>query len=209
MDAILQRRMERAAGLALVVALHMAGLWGLMSLRIVPIPEEIVTLFVEPLRTEPRPPEPPKPSRNSATRPPEKPVQRRLAAEAPVRTPAEPVAESLPPAAPTAEPQPAEPPRPAGPVALGMELSLTCSERTPPAYPATSRRLGEEGQTVLRVELDEQGSVSAARVVSGSGHARLDEAALAAVRTWRCRPALRDGRPVRAIAQQPFRFVLE
>ena len=90
-----------------------------------------------------------------------------------------------------------------------MELSLTCSERTPPAYPATSRRLGEEGQTVLRVELDEQGSVSAARVVSGSGHARLDEAALAAVRTWRCRPALRDGRPVRAIAQQPFKFVLE
>lgn len=209
MNAILQQRMERTAGLALVVALHIAVLWGLMSLRIVPIPEEVVTLFVEPLRTEPRPPEPPKPSRKSEARPMEKPAQRPLVAEAPVRAPAEPVAESPLPVAPAAEPQLAEPPRPAGPVALGIELSLTCSERTPPAYPATSRRLGEEGQVVLRVELDEQGSVSAARVVSGSGFARLDEAALAAVKTWHCRPALRDGRAVRAVAQQPFRFVLQ
>lgn len=201
--------MERTAGLALVVALHIAGLWGLMSLRIVLIPEEVVTLFVEPLRTEPRPPEPPKPFRKSEARPMEKPAQRQLVAEAPVRAPAEPVAEKPSPVAPAAEPQPAEPPRPAGPVALGMELSLTCSERMPPAYPATSRRLGEEGQVVLRVELDEQGSVSVARVVSGSGYARLDEAAMAAVKTWRCRPALRDGRSVRAVAQQPFKFVLQ
>ncbi len=197
-----------AAGLALVVALHAAGLWGLMSLRIVPIPDEVVTLFVAPLRSEPQP-EAPEPSRKSQARPKEKPAQRQLVAEAPVRAPAEPVAERPPPAVPAAEPQPAEPPRPAGPVALGMELSLTCSERTPPAYPATSRRLGEEGQVVLRVELDEQGSVSAARIVGSSGYARLDEAALAAVKTWRCRPALRDGRPVRAVAQQPFKFVLQ
>lgn len=209
MDAIHQRRVERTAGLALVVALHVAGWWGLMSLRIVPIPEEVVTLFVEPLRTEPPPATPkllpaPKPKERLAPRP--------LAAAATAPAAAEPVAESVaeaPPAVQAAEAAPAEPPRPAGPVALGMELSLACSERTPPAYPATSRRLGEEGQVVLRVELDEQGSVSAARVVSGSGHARLDEAALAAVKAWRCRPALRDGRSVRAVAQQPFKFVLQ
>ena len=62
---------------------------------------------------------------------------------------------------------------------------------------------------VLRVELDEQGSVSAARVAQASGFARLDEAALAAVKAWRCTPAQRDGRPVRAIALQPFKFVLQ
>jgi len=61
---------------------------------------------------------------------------------------------------------------------------------------------------VLRVELDEQGAVSSARVATPSGFARLDEAALAAVRRWRCTPAQRDGRPVRAVAMQPFKFEL-
>ena len=62
---------------------------------------------------------------------------------------------------------------------------------------------------VLRVELDEQGRVGAARVATASGFARLDEAALAAVKTWRCNPARRDGQPVRAVALQPFKFVLQ
>ncbi|MBM3392799.1 MAG: energy transducer TonB [Betaproteobacteria bacterium] len=201
------RRAEQITGLALVLALHAAALWALMSLRIVPIPYEVVTLFVEPLRTEPRPPAPPK-----AVEKPEpkaKPVQRQLIAEAPAHAPSDPVAEAPPPAAPAVEARPAEPPWPVGPVSLGTELSVVCGERTPPAYPATARRLGEEGTVVLRVELDEAGTVAAARVASGSGHARLDEAAVAAVRNWRCRPALRDGRPIRAMALQPFRFVLQ
>jgi protein TonB len=62
---------------------------------------------------------------------------------------------------------------------------------------------------VLRVELDEQGNVSSARVATASGFARLDEAALAAVKTWRCIPARRDGQPARAVALQPFKFVLQ
>lgn len=202
-------RAEQAAGLTLVLMLHAAGLWGLMSLRLVALPEEVVTLFVEPLRTEPQPPVAPKPVEKHEPRMKEKPVPRQLVAEVPVRLPSEPVIEAPPPVAPAAATPPADLPRPAGPVSLGTELSLSCTERTPPAYPATSRRLGEEGLVVLRVELDESGSVSAARVAGSSGHARLDEAALAAVRTWRCRPALRDGREVRAVALQPFKFVLE
>jgi protein TonB len=62
---------------------------------------------------------------------------------------------------------------------------------------------------VLWVELDEQGRVMTARVDTRSGSARLDDAALAAVKTWRCTPATRDGAPVRAIALQPFVFSLE
>jgi protein TonB len=61
----------------------------------------------------------------------------------------------------------------------------------------------------LRVELDELGKVSAAWVATSSGFARLDEAALAAVRAWRCTPAQRDGQPVRAVALQPFNFILQ
>jgi protein TonB len=110
------------------------------------------------------------------------------------------------PYAPSAAP---EPPKPDGPVSLGGELSVACPERTAPRYPSASRRMGEEGTVVLRVELDEAGHVTHARVQTGSGHARLDETAIATVQTWRCTPALRDGRPVRAIALQPFKFVLQ
>jgi protein TonB len=72
-----------------------------------------------------------------------------------------------------------------------------------------SRRLGEQGKVVLRVELDTQGAVSSAYVVSSSGARRLDDAALAAVRQWRCNPAQRGGAAVRATALQPFNFILE
>jgi protein TonB len=72
-----------------------------------------------------------------------------------------------------------------------------------------SRRQGETGVVVLRVELSETGHVAEAQVQSSSGFVRLDEAALVAVRTWRCSPATRNGKPVRAAALQPFNFILQ
>lgn len=189
----------------MVVALHAAALYGLWSYRILVVPDEVVTLFVDTITLPPPPPkEAPKPARLEKPRPVEKPQPQQLVAQAPAVSPAEPVAPPPPPAAIEA---PAA--RPAGPVTLGAELAVSCPERSAPAYPPLSRRLGEEGKVVLRVELDEQGHVSAARVATASGFARLDEAALAAVKTWRCNPARRDGQPVRAVALQPFNFVLQ
>ena len=98
---------------------------------------------------------------------------------------------------------------PTAPVTLLTELSVTCPELSPPSYPSLSRRLGEEGKLVLRVELDKNGHVSTASVIESSSYKRLDEAALAVVKTWRCNPALRNGQPVRAVALQPFNFVLQ
>lgn len=100
-------------------------------------------------------------------------------------------------------------PMPAGPMTIAGELSVACPERSAPAYPMASRRMGETGTVVLQVELDERGKITAARVGTSSGHVRLDEAALKAVRAWRCTPATRNGEPVRAIALQPFKFVLQ
>lgn len=205
MDTIRKLGTERAAGLLIVLAAHAAALWGLWSHRILVVPDEVVTLFVETITTPPPPPkEPPKPARLEKPRPAEKPQPQQLVAQAPSVSPGEPVAP--PPAPSLAEALPA---KPAGPVSLGSELAVACPERSAPAYPPLSRRQGEEGKVVLRVELDEQGNVSAARVAASSGFARLDEAALAAVKTWRCNPARRDGQPVRAVALQPFKFVLQ
>lgn len=209
----------RAAGLLAVLALHGVVLHSLWSARVVSPPPAAKTLFVNFVDPVPEPPKPrveprpkPPPPRKAKPSPPK--PHTHLAANAPVTSPADPV-EPLPPApepelAPPEPPAPPPaPPLPAGPVTLGTELAVTCPERTPPAYPPLSRRLGETGKVVLRVELDATGRVAGARVLTSSGSGRLDAAALAAVRTWRCLPAQRDGQAVPAVAMQPFKFTLE
>lgn len=225
MNAILGRMdWNRAAGLLLVLALHSAVLYGLWQARVIPPPTQAVTLFVNFINPSPKPKvvppvEPPKPVQRDAPRP-VKPPHTHLAAQASVTSPAEAV-EPLPapvaieatptpePPAPAPPPAPPRPAGPAGPVTLASELAVTCTQRTPPPYPPLSRRLGETGKVVLRVELDESGRVSAAQITTSSGFNRLDSAALAAVRNWRCQPAQRDGQAVRSVATQPFNFTLE
>lgn len=222
MNGILGRMdWNRAAGLLVVLALHGGVLYGLWSARVIPPPAEAMTLFVNFINPTPPQPAPrvipqlapPKPVKRET--PPVKPPHYHLAAEAPVVSPTEAV-EPLPSPAPMVAPPPVEPPapspaptKPAGPVTLSSELAVACPERTPPVYPPLARRLGETGKVVLRVELDETGRVNTAQVVTSSGSNRLDVAALAAVRTWRCHPAQRDGQAVRSLATQPFNFTLE
>jgi protein TonB len=194
-------------GLVFVILLHAAALGALWQHRLLPSSSTIDALFVHfiappapPKAEKPKSP-PPKPQRV------EKPQPRQLVAEAPVTAPIDYVA----PLPPRQEPVIDAPRMPlsANPMALGSELSLACPERAPPVYPAMSRRLGEVGIVVLRVELDEQGLVANAKVETASGFERLDHAALAAVKTWRCNPPQRNGQPTRAIAKQPFHFVLQ
>jgi protein TonB len=196
----------RWPSLVFVVLLHAAAIYGLWQHRLLPSPVEVAALFVDFIA----PPAPPKVEQPQQAPPPrprlvEKPQQ--LVATTPVVAPTDYIA----PPPPKAEPVIEAPrmPLPAGPVSLGSELSVACPERAPPNYPATSRRLGESGIVVLRVELDEQGLVAAARIDTASGFERLDQAALAAVKTWRCNPPRRNGQPVRAVAWQPFHFVLQ
>lgn len=95
------------------------------------------------------------------------------------------------------------------PMVLSTELSLICPELTAPLYPRASRQLGEYGDVVLRLEVNEAGTVESAEIVNSSGYKRLDEAAIEATKTWRCNPPYQNGRPVSVIALQPFNFVLQ
>lgn len=209
-------REARLAGFFVVLAMHGAVLYGLWQYRILPPPSETATLFVDLLKDPPKPepvkPPPPNPHLVKWVKPVEAPPPLQLVVQVPVVLPGDPVA----PPSPTpkieapVEPAPLPPPaKPAVPVALAGDLAMVCPERTPPTYPSLSRKLGEEGKAVLRVELDESGLIDRTTVKTSSGYARLDEAALSAVRHWRCNPAQRDGAGVRAVALQPFSFVLE
>jgi protein TonB len=209
-------REARLAGFFVVLAMHGAVLYGLWQDRVLPSPSESATLYVDLLEDPPgaRLPKP-APLRARVVKPVERTQSlfaQRFAAQAPVSSAVEPVAPPSQPQENDAPVESAPPPasaRPTAPIALGGDLAKLCPERTPPAYPLLSRKLGEAGKAVLRVELDESGRIDNAAVRSSSGYARLDEAALMAVKRWRCNPAVRNGLEVRAVALQPFNFVLE
>jgi periplasmic protein TonB len=66
-----------------------------------------------------------------------------------------------------------------------------------PDYPPQSKRLGEEGTTVLRMWILEDGKVGKAEVLQSSGFPRLDEAAVKqALRAWKFMPGTENGKPV-------------
>lgn len=204
-------RTERLAGVALVLVLHAAALWGLLSHRLVVLPMATPSLLVELIAPTPSPSPQPAPAAAAPKVPVVEPLR-----QAPGPTIANAAIADEMPTAITAPAQPklAVPPAPtpalpAGPVALNGELALSCPERSAPDYPLASRRRNETGTTMLHVELDPTGQIAAASILESSGSPRLDEAALAAVRRWRCAPPLRDGHAVRATARQAFKFVLQ
>jgi len=61
-----------------------------------------------------------------------------------------------------------------------------------PKYPASAGAGATEGTIVLKTQVDENGKVTDAKVVEGN--AALAESAISAVKQWRYRPYLRDGK---------------
>ena len=78
----------------------------------------------------------------------------------------------------------------------------------PPVYPQRAIELNQQGEALVRVRLDPDGSAAEILLWRGSGFALLDRAALTAVRGWQFLPAIRDGRPVAAWVEIPVRFHL-
>lgn len=204
--------------LAAVIGLHVALIWGLWNTQIRQTIQEATPLFVamvvkappkeEPV-PEPPPPKPQPPKPKPVVEPPP-PKPQPIVSEQPVQD----IAEFT---APPPDPVPAEPEPEPTPVAEAIpvveqvtlpELAVACPKRVPPVYPAWSKRMREEGEVVLQVFLDNTGRVVQTEINRTSGSPRLDEAALEAVKRWRCRPATVDGRPVAAVALQSINFVI-
>lgn len=130
-------------------------------------------------RAVPKPAPPPKPA----------PAMESVAQPAPVRSA---------PAAEEAKEAPITPPN----------ILAAYQDNPPPVYPMRSRRLGEEGEVLLRVHITAGGQVDRITVERSCGHSRLDEAALEAVRDWRFAPARRGQQPVAAWVLVPIQFEL-
>jgi protein TonB len=78
-----------------------------------------------------------------------------------------------------------------------------------PFYPNLSRRMGEEGKTMVRLFINESGAVEKVALAQSSGIHRLDQAALDAGMRVRCKPFIEFGKAIKVTAIQPYIFRLE
>jgi len=78
-----------------------------------------------------------------------------------------------------------------------------------PAYPEEAKRRNIEGSLKLMLKIDDLGRVQSAEVVEATPPGVFDDAALAAFRDARFRPAMKDGRPVRYQAYIRVEFKLK
>ncbi len=101
---------------------------------------------------------------------------------------------------------------PAAPAAVSAPRLLTSGVEYVQApqlvYPATSKRLNEQGKVVLRVLVNEKGQPSQVTVQTSSGFPRLDEAGRLATLRAVFKPHIEDGRAVAVYVDVPLNFQL-
>ena len=208
---VAQRRSAPNAMLA-IVALHVAGIAGLMSARM-DLPSKILPPTIVDLIPAPKPPperavDPrlPRPSDSTVTR---------SVPTVPVPTPG-PVLDNPGPApsfddlvGPKLDPIPRVDPTPVpAPVKLGPRLATPPSDLRPP-YPRSKLASGEEAVLRLNLTIDERGRVIAVEPIGRADGVFLDAARRHLLAHWRYKPATEDGRAVGSTIAVTLRFQLE
>lgn len=200
-------------GLLFVIAAHVLVALALLRLQVIPLPAPLAVLNVSLLAaaTPPAPEpkiEPPRP-RPVEKRPQPRPQPVPAPLAAPEEAPAP--AASAPVAIPAAPPAPSialpAPPAPALPTQPRFDADYLDNPK--PAYPAISRRMGEEGKVVLRVQVAASGLPTEVTLHAGSGSPRLDQVALETVRRWKFVPARLGDEAVAASVLVPIVFSLK
>ena len=219
---------------AAVVGFHLLALWalhtGLLRRAVeMVIPVQVLAELIEASQpvVAPAPPVPP-PPQPAPRQPPPKPLPKPTPRPAPAPMapatpdPAPPLAAAitLPPVtsgAPSTATAPSvaevsSPAPTAAPAPPRVDLPSSSADylnNPPPPYPPLSKRMGEQGQVVVRARIEANGTASQAEIRTSSGFERLDRAALETVKRWRYVPGKRGGVPEAMWFNIPIRFVLD
>jgi protein TonB len=78
-----------------------------------------------------------------------------------------------------------------------------------PEYPRFAKLAGDEGKVIIQALVSENGDVLDAVVFVSSGHALLDEAALAVAGKYKYRPAIQNGHPIALWVTYKVEFKLD
>lgn len=90
-------------------------------------------------------------------------------------------------------------------VSSGVSTGLLI-KKVAPRYPDDAKQARVQGQVVLRAEIDKNGDIQSLTLVSG--HPMLAPAAIEAVKQWKYKPYLLEGRPVAVETQIIVNFTL-
>ncbi|MBI5255028.1 MAG: energy transducer TonB [Burkholderiales bacterium] len=213
-------RQERRLLIAGIAAVHLLAVWAL--LQTAPVRralKEAAPLMVSLLSierpTEPVPALPPPPKAAAAPLQPALPVPQVILAPtaAPQPLAPAPVVAEVPPATPTVVSVSTVPVPPLAPAPPTVRQLPPTAVRylVPPAIevPMASRRLGESGTVLLRVLIDVNGLPRQVTLHKSSGHARLDEQALQAMRGARFKPYTENGVAVEGVAIAALQYELD
>lgn len=223
------RGLSRNALIAIgVVLLHVGALWALQSGLLrraveVIVPAVLLTEYISPpapvTKADPPPPAPaPKPQRTPqvkapAPRPAPEPLPIADTTPSPNAIQASPAKADPEPPAPITATGPATPvAAPPAPAAPRIELPSSNAaylQNPAPAYPAISKRMGEQGKVVLRVFISTDGLPQKIEINQSSGFDRLDRQAHDTVLRWKFVPGKRNGVPEAMWYLVPIHFVLE
>ena len=215
------RQGARGAVVGAVIVLHLLALWALQAGLLHRVVSWVVPVMAVSDAVDVPPPPPPKPLPPSPTLPAPRaaPAVARPAPELPLAVPTEsapsvnapvglpaplPVQNTAPVAAASVNATPVPSPKIALPSTQADYLN-----NPKPAYPAMSRRLGEQGRAVVRVLIGADGLPQKAELHTSSGFDRLDRAALDTVMRWRYVPGKRGDVPEAMWFNVPLNFVLE
>jgi TonB family protein len=80
--------------------------------------------------------------------------------------------------------------------------------RVQPHYPPEAKADRTSGKVIVRIETDESGAVTDARVLCGGG-SHLNQASIQAALQWRFAPAMKAGRPIKDVGFLTFTFHLQ
>lgn len=193
--------------IALIAGAHAALLALLVMTNVVPLPTNASTLMVDILHPE-------APVEKTPERPKPTPVEKKPTPQRQVRPVAQQMlatqADSPAAAAETAIVKDAPTPSPPAPPAVTQpRFDADYLSNPAPTYPPLSRRMGEEGKTILRVHVEPGGRPSQIEVNTSSGSPRLDQAAQEAVWRWKFAPALRGDEAIAAWVLVPIVFTLK
>jgi len=93
-------------------------------------------------------------------------------------------------------------------VTFGSGPGPSFIRRALPIYPMAARRFNREGKVVLRLTIDESGTLNQVEVIEDPGYG-FAAAAIDSLKKSSFSPARRDGRPVSSKAILPVRFALQ
>ena len=216
-----RRLNRRLAVVGSVLGFHVLAVWALQSgllrraVELV-IPVEVMAELIEPPQPQVAPETAgPGAARASRRRPSRaRPRRRRARCQwprprppAPIRPPLEPVVPA-PPAPVVAAPPPAPPAPPAPAPVVTPPPARRTTSATPSPPTLAVRRMGEQGQVLVRAFVDTKGMPSRVEVARSSGFERLDKTAVDTVLRWRFVPGKRGGEPVAMWVEVPIVFEL-